>query len=308
VPLFSSRANLAAEKLILPRVIPDLREIHPEYRVGNSRFDFFCTGAGGGRHLVEVKACSLVEYGTAMFPDAPSERARRHLEELAALSRRDYRCHILFVIVHGNPKVFRPNLHTDPAFAAGLCRLAGTLDIRAALIGCDRDGNAELRGDAVPVDLSHGKLAEENRGSYLVLLHLPKKSVVEAGALGPLHLAPGWYVYAGSAQKNLRQRLSRHLRKTNKAKHWHLDYLVPKGDSLAGFPIASCRSLECALAQGLKKLGGRGVPGFGSSDCRASCGSHLYYFETDPRENRDFVDLLLRFRHREAFIRPNSSR
>jgi sugar fermentation stimulation protein A len=243
-----------------------------------------------------------VEYETAMFPDAPSQRALRHLEELAVLSRGDYCCHILFVIVHGNPRVFIPNLHTDPAFAAALSRLRRELRIHAALIGCDSGGNAELRSHKVPLDLSHGRLAEENRGSYMVLLRLPEKSVIETGALGPLSLDSGWYVYAGSAQKNLSRRLARHLRKIKKAKHWHVDYLVPRTDRLAGLPIASYRNLECSLAGDLKKIGGRGVPGFGASDCPSSCGSHLYHFKHDPMENRGFIELLLRYRHREAFI------
>jgi sugar fermentation stimulation protein A len=50
-PLFSSRANMAAERLILDRIIPGLREIRPEYTLGSSRFDFLCidgTAASGG--------------------------------------------------------------------------------------------------------------------------------------------------------------------------------------------------------------------------------------------------------------------
>ncbi|MDR1429858.1 MAG: DNA/RNA nuclease SfsA [Spirochaetaceae bacterium] len=301
VPLISARANLAAEKLILPRIIPALKETRPEFTLGNSRFDFLCTGRGNTKHLVEVKACSLVEYETAMFPDAPSERALKHLEKLAALKSQGYVCHIVFVIVHGRVEVFTPNLHTDPAFAAALYRHKKDLSLHAALIQCNRDGEAVLLKEKIPV-VFHGKLAEENRGSYLVMLHLKRKTAITAGSLGKLSLKPGWYVYSGSALQNLRQRLSRHLRKTNKTKHWHIDYLVPRGTGLKGFPIASRRSLECDLAAELKKAGGRGIPGFGASDCRNSCGSHLFYFENPPLENREFTGMLLRFRHREAFI------
>jgi sugar fermentation stimulation protein A len=126
VPFFSARANAAAEALILPEIIPGLREVHAEFTLGNSRFDFLCIDRRGQRHLVEVKACSLIEYGVAMFPDAPSERALKHLEELAALSAQGYRCHVLFVIVHGAPRVFIPNLHTDPLFAAALSKYGHT--------------------------------------------------------------------------------------------------------------------------------------------------------------------------------------
>jgi sugar fermentation stimulation protein A len=334
-PLFSSRANKAAEELILKRIIPGLREIHPEYTVGSSRFDFLGVDAAGTRHLIEVKACSLIEYGVAMFPDAPSGRALKHLEELAALTGQGYTCHVLFVIVHGKPKKFIPNLHTDPQFAIALSRYgttAGPPDpqfaialsrygttaaepglaappagpplraviVHAALLRCDREGTAVLAA-AVPVDLSHGELAEGNRGNYLILLELPEKTAAAVGALGTMTFAPGWYVYAGSARKNLSQRINRHLRKIRKQKHWHIDYLTPFAKTIKALPIMSYRNLECALARSLGELGGRAVPGFGSSDCR--CGSHLYYFKEPPMKNRAFAEMLFRCRHREALRR-----
>jgi sugar fermentation stimulation protein A len=321
-PLFSSRANRAAEKLILHRIIPGLREIRPEYTLGPSRFDFLCIDERERRHLVEVKACSLIEYSAAMFPDAPSGRALKHLEELAALSAEGYHCHILFVIVHGNPQKFIPNLHTDPLFAAALSRygraalppspeVSGSADIpdkpviiHAALLRCSREGRTVLAKPFVPADLSHGELAGANRGNYLILLELSKKAETAVGSLGTISFEPGWYVYAGSAQKNLSQRINRHLRKIRKQKHWHLDYLTPHVERIKALPILSYRNLECALAGELRKLGGRPIAGFGSSDCGCKKiyrdPSHLYYFTDPPMGNRAFVSMLLRYRHREG--------
>jgi sugar fermentation stimulation protein A len=347
VPFFSARANRAAEALFLPELIPGLREVYPEYTLGNSRFDFLCIDGRGRRHLVEVKACSLIEYGTAMFPDAPSGRALKHLEELAALSAQGYHCHVLFVIVHGKPEVFIPNLHTDPLFAAALGKYGhagppdplfaaalgkyghagppdplfaaalskyghtagsapgpgGPVAIHAGLLRCGPKGNAALAAPSIPVDLSHGELAAGDGGNYLVILELPEPRQAEIGALGNLAFRAGWYVYAGSARKNLSKRISRHLRKTGKRKHWHLDYLCPLAKTIKALPVYSYRNLECDLAAALAALGGRGIPGFGCSDCR--CKSHLYYFKTRPQENRDFVDMLFRFRHREGLIRES---
>jgi sugar fermentation stimulation protein A len=306
VPLVSARANIAAKELILKKIIPGLREIHGEFTLGASRFDFLCLDRQGNRHLVEVKACSLVEYGAAMFPDAPSTRALKHLEELAALCEKGFRCHVLFVILHGRAKVFVPNLHTDPELAAALSRYGkttgysggGPVEIHAALIRCNRDGAAALIKAAVPVDLSHGALAAGNRGSYLIILELRKTAIAAAGSLGNMSFKAGWYVYAGSAMKNLSRRVSRHLRKIRKQKHWHLDYLTPHAESISALPIRSYHNLECKLAAALKGLGGGGIPGFGCSDCR--CDSHLYYFKTNPLHSRDFVETLLRFRHIEG--------
>jgi sugar fermentation stimulation protein A len=297
-PLVSARANIAAEKLILKKIIPGLREIRREFTMGDSRFDFLCLDSRGMRHLVEVKACSLVEYGVAMFPDAPSGRALKHLEELASLCEKGYRCHVLFVIVHSRPKVFVPNLHTDPEFASALSRYAKKVKIHAALVCCDKEGGAKLVKSDVPVDLSHGSLAEKNCGSYLIVIELARAAEIEAGSLGRRVFQPGWYVYAGSAMKNLNQRISRHVRKIRKQKHWHLDYLTPFAKSISPLPVRSYRNLECELAAALRGLGGRGIPGFGCSDCR--CESHLYYFKTSPLGQRGFVDMLFRFRHVEG--------
>jgi sugar fermentation stimulation protein A len=330
VPLFSARANKAAEELVLRRIIPGIVEIQGEFTLGNSRFDFLCVDQKGRRHLVEVKACSLVEHGRAMFPDAPSERALKHLEELAALSGRNWRCHIVFVIVHGEPELFIPNLHTDPAFAAALGiygRAAGADDaaeaegpvqrespdspktqggpvlIHACLLRCGPDGAAVLARPRVPVDLSHGALAARDSGSYLLMLQIPQAQDIKTGALGTLRFEAGWYLYAGSARKNLSKRLSRHLRRVRKKKHWHIDYLGPYAAQIKAYPICSYRNLECDLAAALENLGGRGVPGFGSSDCR--CKSHLFYFPAPPLKNPAFLELLLRFRHTAAFERES---
>ncbi|MDR2897167.1 MAG: DNA/RNA nuclease SfsA, partial [Spirochaetaceae bacterium] len=304
------RANEAAEKLILPTLIPGLTEVHREYTVGDSRFDFLCIDSEGTRHLIEVKACSLVEHNVAMFPDAPSSRALKHLEELAhlakqgALAEQSYQCHILFVIVHGTPSVFIPNLHTDPHLSAALYRYSDRVHIHAALIRCNSDGMTQLLCPSIPIDLSHGTLAEENRGSYLIVLEIPCETEITVGALGTIRFQPGWYVYAGSAQRNLSSRIARHLRKVRKQKHWHLDYLTPEAKTIKAFPIYSYQNLECALAENLTALGGILIEGFGSSDCR--CESHLFHFPYPPgRDGPDkgvaFADMLFHFRHIEAF-------
>lgn len=302
VPLFSARANGVVEQGVLPILFPQARNIQAEYTLADSRFDFMVQDGDGTTHLIEVKACSLVEEGIAMFPDAPSERAVKHIEELAELVSRGYRCHILFVIVHGNPERFITNLHTDPAFAAALSKAAAHIQVHAVTLEADERGEGHIINMNVPVDLSYGGLAEENRGSYLVVLELSDSVQVDVGSLGPVAFKAGWYVYSGSAQKNLAQRIGRHLRHVRKQPHWHLDYLTPHAGKIVGLPIASYENLECELAAELEKIGGSGVPRFGSTDC--SCDSHLFYFSTPPLKNRDFLKVLFAFRHRRALKLP----
>lgn len=153
IPLVSVRANGAVGALHLPRKFPGARRIRPEFALEGSRFDFFVEDAGGRPHLVEVKACSEVEHGTALFPDAPSDRARRHLEELAAWADRGYQVHVVFAVVHGSPRTFGPNIHTDPAFSRALGALAHRIDLEAVVLESGADGSTRKRGEAA-LDLS----------------------------------------------------------------------------------------------------------------------------------------------------------
>jgi len=298
VPLFSARANGVVREAVLPEMFPDAQRIQAEYTLGDSRFDFMVQDKQGITHLIEVKACSLVEAGVAMFPDAPSERAVKHIEELAELSTRGYRCHILFVIVHGNPEQFIPNLHTDPEFASALSTASNAIQVHAVTLKADETGLGHIINMNVPVNLSFGSLAAANRGSYLVVLEVPQAVQIDVGSLGTVSFVAGWYVYAGSAQKKLAQRLQRHARHLRKNLHWHLDYLTAHAGKIIGFPIASFDNLECELAAGLRNSGGEPVPRFGSSDC--GCESHLFYFPGPPLKNRAFLDLLFYSRHRRA--------
>lgn len=299
VPLYSARANDAAAALVLPRLFPGALGVEREVTIGSSRFDFLVTSRDGTRHVVEVKACSLVERGTALFPDAPSGRAVRHLRELEDLSGKGYRSHVVFVILHGKPRLFAPNAHTDPAFAAELRRAARSVEVHAALIAADADGSARLVEESVPVDLGPGELAELNRGSYCVALELSEAARVEVGALGAVDFSPGRYVYCGSAQRNLAQRVARHARRTRKKVRWHLDYLTPYAARIDAYPIASWENLECRLARALLEAGGEPVPRFGSSDCL--CPSHLYRFDADEASRRRVLEVVLEARHGWSF-------
>lgn len=144
VPLVSVRANHAVAALVLPRLFPS-GVVRSEFPLEASRFDFLVEEAGQ-RHLVEVKACSEVEYGSALFPDAPSQRARKHLEELAAWADRGFVPHVIFAVVHGRPSWLGPNVHTDPGFAETLRALAPRLNLHAAVLRTSATGATAFEG------------------------------------------------------------------------------------------------------------------------------------------------------------------
>jgi len=89
--------------------------IKPEYGYGHTRFDFFLAN-GHESCLLEVKSCTLVKDGVAMFPDAETERGRRHVRDLVKAKKEGYRACVLFIVQRTDAQVFSPNDETDPEF------------------------------------------------------------------------------------------------------------------------------------------------------------------------------------------------
>lgn len=295
VPLVSVGANHLAQELILPRLFPEATSIRREVTRGGSRFDFLVE-EGGGRTWVEVKSCTLEAEGVAMFPDAATDRGRRHVEELTAMSGEKRL--VLFVIQGLRAHRFVPDIHADPAFSLSLREAARHgVSIRAVTVDCDATGIATLRDLDLPVDLEPVTLVQEDRGSYLLHLHLEAERELSVGGLGEHRFPPGHYLYVGSAMRGLSARTRRHLNR-RKRFHWHIDYLRSVADGAWVYPVYSSKRLECDLAKSLEALYSVAVERFGSSDCR--CRSHLFHLHRDPRKDPRFVELLLRYRHRLA--------
>ena len=69
---------------------------------------------------VEVKSVTLIKDGVAQFPDAPTERGRKHLKELMELKKKGIRAVVFFLIQHPNGNSFRPNWENDYDFSKTL--------------------------------------------------------------------------------------------------------------------------------------------------------------------------------------------
>lgn len=115
-------------------------------------------------------------------------------------------------------------------------------------------------------------------GAYLLVCRLAAPLEALPARFADHRLAPGWYVYAGSANGpgGIAARLGRHLTGTGK-KRWHIDALTGTGAARAGFAYPGAN--ECDLVGGLFASGAFTQPlnGFGSSDCR-QCASHLLFW------------------------------
>jgi Uri superfamily endonuclease len=107
--------------------------------------------------------------------------------------------------------------------------------------------------------------------TYQLLIEVAAPVRVAVGRFGEFEFPAGLYCYTGSALRNFEARIRRHL-STVKKRHWHIDYLL----AAPGVRIREVRRFcedECAVNQ--RGAGEFPAPGFGASDCRAGCGSHL---------------------------------
>lgn len=97
--------------------------IRPECRYGNSRFDFYIED-GKRKIFMEVKGVTLEEEGIVRFPDAPTERGVKHIQELIECKKAGYEAYIFFVIQMKNVRFMEPNDRTHPAFGEALRKAA----------------------------------------------------------------------------------------------------------------------------------------------------------------------------------------
>ena len=102
-------------------LLPEYATLAREVRWGRSRLDFRLEGPPGVL-WVEVKSVTLLEGAMALFPDAPTVRGARHLDELAALARSGQGAMVAFLVQRNDARCFAPNGAQDPAFAAALSR------------------------------------------------------------------------------------------------------------------------------------------------------------------------------------------
>lgn len=109
--------------------------------------------------------------------------------------------------------------------------------------------------------------------TYQLLIEVSRPITVTVGRLGRFRFPAGRYVYTGSARRGLEARIRRHLAH-RKNKHWHIDYLLAH----PGTRVVEVHRFTQPECEKNRQVGGEiMVPGFGASDCKMRCGSHLRY-------------------------------
>jgi len=133
------------------KYIDGITLIKPEAKYGGSRFDFYVE-AGERRIFIEVKGVTLEENGVVLFPDAPTLRGVKHLNELVQCVGEGFEAHVVFVVQMKDVLYFTPNNKTHPEFGAALVT-AQKAGVRVAAPDCTVTENSLYIGDPVPVKL-----------------------------------------------------------------------------------------------------------------------------------------------------------
>lgn len=123
----SQAPNKVVEEALLSKELqlPGMDEItfvKRESKYGNSRFDFYVEDKTGKKGYIEVKGVTLENKGVVRFPDAPTERGIKHLEELVQVKKAGMEAYAIFVVQIEGMDHFEPNYATHQAFGDALSK------------------------------------------------------------------------------------------------------------------------------------------------------------------------------------------
>lgn len=116
----SQAPNKAVEEALKAgKIFENVTFLKRECKYKDSRFDFYIE-QGDIRTFIEVKGVTLENNNIVSFPDAPSERAVKHVNELAEAVKEGFKACILFVVQMKDIEYFTPNEKNHKEFALAL--------------------------------------------------------------------------------------------------------------------------------------------------------------------------------------------
>lgn len=125
--------------------------VYPEKKNGNSRFDFYLESQDR-KIFMEVKGCTLEKDGVVLFPDAPTLRGVKHIEELSHCLDEGYESYIMILVQMSDVKYFTPNYDTHPEFGEALEK-ASRKGVKILCYDCNVTHDSMTVGKPVKVKL-----------------------------------------------------------------------------------------------------------------------------------------------------------
>lgn len=126
--------------------------VKPEAKYGNSRFDFYIE-ADGRKIFAEVKGVTLENDGEVKFPDAPTVRGVKHLNELSDCISEGFEAYVFFIVQMKSVKYFSPNRETHPEFATALEKALEN-GVNVCCVDCNISPDSLTVGDFVTVKIT----------------------------------------------------------------------------------------------------------------------------------------------------------
>lgn len=277
--------NDVARHLLQHHLIPGLEGAtitRSEVPLGRSRFDFLLDHDGAPVY-VEVKSCTLFGNGVAMFPDAITERGRRHLLELAELAEQGTRTVVLFVVHSGEVSWFMPDYHTDLAFSQTLLSVRDRVSVLPIAVSWNDAFRMETKPRLLPIPWDYLATEVADAGNFLLLLHRSE------GAGQPV----SYYLIVGYAPSDLFGHCRRILR-NGRGLPEHLVPWVQAAESKEMLPIAGSRDRGSAIGDALGGLDG--ITCLDGAAEGAESGVYVYKAEENPMLQAPFHDFLAKHR------------
>lgn len=288
VMLHTHKANDVVEYLLREGKIESLRGfgiVKREAKYDRSRMDFLLS-KGGREYFLEVKSCTLFDKTTAMFPDAITERGRRHLEELMDIKvpgRKMGRSKVLFLVSSGRVDYFMPDYHTDIEFSRTLLKAKDKVDIIPLSVGWKND--LTLKPKIKELTIPWKVLREEckDRGYVIVSFLVEKKKTVQIGT-SKVTLLKGHYLFVEYLDEGMSKTIDSIKRGSKNSKPAQ----VTKELGCKG--VLSIRTGDNILNELERKLTNI------SLDTVDGAGFRFYKFNELPFKTKEFQDMLLYFR------------
>ena len=143
--------KVVQEWLVAKEPFGKITYLKPECKHGDSRFDFYLETAER-KMFIEVKGVTLEEKGVVMFPDAPTERGVKHVQELRHCLEQGYEAVVIFVVQMEGMRYFTPNRRTHAAFAEALER-EEACGVKLLALTCAVTPDSLTINGAIPVQL-----------------------------------------------------------------------------------------------------------------------------------------------------------
>lgn len=133
------------------KLFSDIKLLKPECKYSDSRIDFYVE-TESEKIFLEVKGVTLEDNGVVRFPDAPTERGVKHLNELIKATQEGFKAYAVFIIQMDNVKYFEPNDVTHKAFGDAL-RNAKKSGVNLLALDCRVGENSLETGEKVEIRL-----------------------------------------------------------------------------------------------------------------------------------------------------------